>query len=106
MKALRKTRPEYGAELCDIPVPKVGPDDVLLKVKAAAICGTYVQIYTWNAWAAQRIHPPMTFGHECCGEVVDLGASVSHLKPGDLVAVETHIPCGHCRQCQTGNQHV
>ncbi len=106
MKALRKTRPEKGAELLEIPVPAVGPNDVKVQVKAAAICGTDIHIYGWNEWAAQRIKTPMTFGHEICGEVIEVGGNVSHVKPGDLVACETHIPCGHCFQCQTGNQHA
>ncbi len=106
MKALRKTRPEPGAELVDIPVPAVGPTDILVKVKAAAICGTDIHIYGWNQWSQQRIKPPMTFGHEFCGEVLEAGSQVTHLKPGDLIAAETHVPCGHCYQCQTGNQHV
>lgn len=106
MKALRKTRPEKGAELMEIPVPAVGPDDVLVRIKAAAICGTDIHIYDWNEWAAQRIKLPMTFGHEICGEVVEAGERVIHLKPGDLVACETHIPCGQCYQCHTGNQHA
>lgn len=106
MKALRKTRPEKGAELLDVPVPPVGRNDLLVRVKAAAICGTDVHIYNWNEWAAQRIKLPMTFGHEFCGEVVQVGEQVSHMQPGDLIAGETHIPCGHCFQCQTGNQHA
>lgn len=106
MKALRKTRPERGAELMEVPVPPVGPNDVLVRVKAAAICGTDIHIYGWNDWAAQRIKPPMTFGHEICGEVVEVGERVGHLGAGDLVACETHIPCGHCYQCGTGNQHA
>ncbi len=106
MKALRKTRPERGAELMEVPVPAVGPNDVLVRVKAAAICGTDIHIYGWNDWAAQRIKPPMTFGHEICGEVVETGERVTHLQKGDLIACETHIPCGHCYQCDTGNQHA
>lgn len=106
MKALRKTRPERGAELLDIPVPAIGPTDVLVRVKASAICGTDIHIYEWNEWAAQRIKLPMTFGHEFCGDVVEVGEHVTHLQPGDLIAGETHIPCGKCFQCQTGNQHA
>ncbi len=106
MKALRKSRPERGADLVEVPVPAVGPNDVLLRVRAAAICGTDIHIYGWNEWAAQRVKLPMTFGHEICGEVVEVGSQVSHLKPGDLVAAETHIPCGVCYQCHTGNQHA
>ncbi|MGE5619390.1 MAG: alcohol dehydrogenase catalytic domain-containing protein [Sphingomonadaceae bacterium] len=106
MKALRKTRPERGADLIDLPMPTVGPNDVLVRIKAAAICGSDIHIYGWNEWAAQRVHPPLTFGHEACGEVVEVGERVTHLKPGDLVAMETHVPCGHCYQCDTGNQHA
>jgi threonine 3-dehydrogenase len=106
MKALRKTRPERGAELLDVPVPSVGPNDIMVKVKAAAICGTDIHIYEWNDWAAQRIKLPMTFGHEICGEVVEVGKNITHLHPGDLIACETHIPCGNCYQCHTGNQHA
>ena len=106
MKALRKTRPERGAELVEIPVQPVGPRDIQVKVKAAAICGSDIHIYGWNAWAQQRLKLPMTFGHEFCGEVVKVGEQVTHLKPSDLVAAETHIPCGQCYQCRTGNQHV
>lgn len=106
MKALRKTRPERGARLVDVPRPAVGPSDALIEVRATAICGTDVHIYEWNAWAAQRIDLPMTFGHEFCGEVVEVGDRVTHLESGDLIAAETHIPCGHCFQCQTSNQHA
>jgi len=106
MKALRKTRPERGGDLVDLPVPEPGPDDVLVQVKATAICGTDIHIYEWNEWAQQRIKLPMTFGHEFCGEVVKVGERVAHIKPGDLIAAETHVPCGHCYQCQTGNRHV
>ena len=106
MQALRKTRPEPGAELLDIPVPPVGANDVLVRVKAASICGTDNHIYDWNTWAQRRVKLPMTFGHEFCGEVAEAGAQISHLEPGDLIAAETHIPCGYCFQCQTGNQHI
>lgn len=106
MKALRKLYPGKGAALVDIAVPSVGPHEVLVRVKAAAICGTDMHIYMWNQYAQQQVKPPMTFGHEFCGEVVEVGQQVVHLKPGDLIAGETHIPCGHCFQCTTGNQHV
>ena len=103
MKALRKTRPEYGAEYAEVAVPEPGARDILTKVSAAAICGTDIHIYQWNAWAAQRVRLPMTFGHEFCGEVIKVGSAVSRIKPGDLVATETHVPDGTCFQCQTGN---
>jgi threonine 3-dehydrogenase len=106
MQALRKTKPEEGAHLVDIEVPAVGPNDVLVRVIAAAICGTDAHIYAWTSWAQQNTKLPMTFGHEFCGEVVQVGEQVTHLEPGDLIAGETHVPCGHCFQCQTGNQHA
>ncbi len=95
-----------GAELVDIDIPEIGPKDVLIKVKAAAICGTDVHIYDWTPYAQARIKPPMIFGHETCGEIVSVGNQVTNFKPGDLVAVETHIPCEECYQCQIGAQHI
>lgn len=95
-----------GALLKELEVPKLGSKDVLVQVKAAAICGTDIHIYNWNDWAAARVKPPMIFGHEFCGEVVETGAAVTQVKPGDLVAGETHIPCGKCFQCRTGAQHI
>jgi threonine 3-dehydrogenase len=106
MKAIMKTKAAPGAELVDVDIPKVGPRDVLIKVKAAAICGTDIHIYDWTPFAQVRVKPPMIFGHEVCGEVVEVGGQVSALKKGDLVAVETHIPCEDCYQCRTGNQHI
>lgn len=105
-KALMKEKPEPGAIVKEVDIPKLGPKDVLVRVKAAAICGTDIHIYNWNEWAAARVKPPMIFGHEFCGEVVDTGSAVTQVKPGDLVAGETHIPCGKCFQCRTGAQHI
>jgi len=95
-----------GAEIRNIDVPEPGPKDVLIKIKAAAICGTDIHIYEWSPFAQTRVKPPMVFGHEGCGEVVKLGSQVTNVAVGDLVAVETHIPCGECYQCQTGLQHI
>ncbi len=106
MKALVKSKPAPGADYVDVPVPAVGPRDVLIKVKASAICGTDIHIYDWTPFAQVRVKPPMIFGHETCGEVVEVGKQVANFKPGDLVAVETHIPCEDCYQCRTGNQHI
>lgn len=105
-RALFKERPEPGAVLKEVDVPELGPKDVLVKVKAAAICGTDIHIYNWNDWAKARVKPPMIFGHEFCGEVVMTGAAVTQVRVGDLVAAETHIPCGACFQCRTGAQHI
>jgi len=109
MKAVVKTRPEMGAELLEVEVPKIAPDQVLLKVKAASICGTDVHIYQWERWAQSRIGAgrlPQILGHEVAGEVVEIGANIRTLKPGDFISVETHIPCGHCRQCLSGQMHI
>jgi len=106
MKALMKTSRAPGAELVDIAVPEIGPRDILLQVKATAICGTDVHIYDWNQYAQVRIKPPMIFGHEACGEITKVGSQVKNLEVGDVVAVETHIPCEECYQCQTGSQHI
>jgi len=106
VKALFKTHPARGAELLDVPVPKIGPNDLLVKVGAAAICGTDNHIYSWSLWAQARIKPPMIFGHEFAGVVVEVGSAVSGWQVGDLVAAETHIPCLQCYQCRTGRQHT
>jgi threonine 3-dehydrogenase len=106
MKALIKDRPIRGATLTDLPLPEVGENDLLVKVKSAAICGTDIHIYQWNEYAASRITLPLLFGHEYSAEVVEVGKNVKNFRPGDRVAAETHVPCGHCFQCTTGLQHI
>lgn len=105
-KVLMKEGSRPGAVLKELDVPELGPKDVLVRVGAAAICGTDIHIYNWSDWAAARVRPPMIFGHEFCGEVVGTGGAVTMVKMGDLVAAETHIPCGKCFQCRTGAQHI
>jgi threonine 3-dehydrogenase len=106
MKALIKDKPTRGATFIDLPVPKIGDNDLLVKVQAAAICGTDIHIYQWNEFAATRVKLPLLFGHEYSAEVVEVGKNVTHFKKGDRVAAETHVPCGHCYQCTTGLQHI
>ncbi len=106
MKAIFKYKPGVGAEVREAPIPSPGPSEVLVKVKATTICGTDVHIYTWDEWSQSRIKPPMIFGHEFAGEVVEVGKNVKTIKPGDWVSAETHIACGHCYQCRTGNKHL
>jgi threonine 3-dehydrogenase len=107
MRALRKTAPRPGAELARIPVPEPGPGEVLIKVEAASICGTDLHIYSWNHWAAGRIHSlPMTFGHEVAGTVVAAGAEVHHIQLGEFVSAEGHLFCGFCRLCRSGRMHI
>jgi len=106
MKALIKDKPVRGGTFTDLSIPRIGDSDLLVKVHAAAICGTDIHIYQWNEYASSRIKLPLLFGHEYAGEVVDVGKNVTTLKRGDRVAAETHVPCGHCYQCTTGLQHI
>jgi threonine 3-dehydrogenase len=106
MKALRKMRPEPGAQLESVAVPSPGPIEVLVRVRAASICGTDLHIYGWDRWSASRIHPPLTIGHEFCGVVEKVGEEVTSVRPGDFVSAEMHVNCGHCRPCRMGQPHV
>jgi threonine 3-dehydrogenase len=107
MRAIRKTRPGPGLEVCDVPEPTPGPGDVLIKVHHAGVCGTDLHIAQWDEWAQSRIRPPVVLGHEFAGEVVSIGEDVGgEFAVGQLVTAEGHIICGHCRQCRTGNGHI
>ncbi|MGQ9781535.1 MAG: zinc-binding dehydrogenase [Nitrososphaeria archaeon] len=107
MKAVGKTMKAPGIEVFDIEEPKTGPDDVLIRVKATAICGTDLHYYHWDGYA-ERHNPgfPRVLGHEFCGDVVEVGKNVKTLKVGDRVAGETHIPCQACFFCRTGKMHI
>ena len=106
MKALMKRSPGPGLEFTEVPVPTPGPGEVLIQVHAATICGSDLHLYKWNAWAAERIRPPLILGHEICGRIVARGRDVRFPPEDAYVAVESHIFCGHCRACRTGNAHV
>ncbi len=106
MKALRKVRPESGAEIEMVDVPRARPGEALVRVRAASICGTDLHIYDWDAWSASRMKPPVTFGHEFCGVVEKLGEGVESVRPGDFVSAEMHLACGHCHQCRIGEPHI
>jgi len=106
MKAIVKSARGKGAELQQVPVPSCGPQEVLIKVKATSICGTDVHIYEWDEWSQSRVNPPYIFGHEFSGIVVEKGNLVQNVEIGDHVSAETHIVCGHCPQCMTGNAHI
>lgn len=107
MRAVVKENEGIGAVLKDVEKPVLNEGEVLVKVKAAAICGTDQHIYVWNTWAQNNnIKLPTILGHECSSEVVEVGHGVKGLKPGDYVACETHIPCGECYQCKNGEQHI
>ncbi len=106
MKSLVKAKSEQGLWLEDSPIPQPGPNDVLIKVRKTAICGTDVHIYKWDDWAQRTIPVPMTVGHEFAGEVVEIGSEVRGVVVGDRVSAEGHITCGHCRNCRAGNRHL
>ena len=107
MKALVKVKPGKGFTLMDMPEPVIErPNEVIIKVKYASICGTDVHIYQWDEWSEKRIKPPRIIGHELCGEVVEVGKEVKSVKIGDIVSAETHIVCGDCYQCKIGNMHI
>jgi threonine 3-dehydrogenase len=108
MLSVWKTAPKEGLEIKDTDIPKIKDDEVLIKVKATSICGTDTHIYKWDEWAQNRIgkNIPYIFGHEVAGEVVEAGKNVRGVHVGDHVSAETHISCGYCYQCKTGNEHI
>ncbi len=106
MRALLKTRPEPGLDLLDVPVPDIGPMDVLIRISRTAICGTDLHIWNWDSWAGKTIPIPMTVGHEYCGYVEKTGSGVTDLVPGDYVSGEGHLVCGRCRNCLAGRRHL
>jgi threonine 3-dehydrogenase len=106
MKAVMKSVPGPGLELRSVPDPTPTALEVILKVRATSLCGTDSHIYRWDDWARKRVRPPRILGHEMSGEVVAIGQGVTAVKVGDQVAAESHVPCGKCFQCRTGNAHV
>ena len=106
MKALVKKHAKEGIWLEDMPEPKIGNNDVLIKIKKTAICGTDIHIYNWDEWAQKTIPVPMITGHEWAGEIIELGSNVTDLKTGDIVSGEGHITCGRCRNCLAGTIHL
>jgi threonine 3-dehydrogenase len=106
VRALVKAGPTAGFELRDVPVPGIREDEVLIRVRAAGVCGTDVHIHDWDAWAQGRCRPPFTVGHEFSGVVEKVGGLVTSVQVGDRVTAEGHIVCGRCHLCRTGNAHV
>ncbi len=94
MKALVKSSPERGLWLEEIPVPEIGINDVLIRVRYTGICGTDLHIYEWDDWAKATIPVPMAIGHEFCGEIVAVGSNVNDFHPGEIVSGEGHVVCG------------
>lgn len=106
MKSLSKIKPEVGLWLTDVEKPTIGPNDLLIKIKKTAICGTDLHIYKWDEWAQRTIPVPMTVGHEFVGVVTDMGSEVQGFQVGDRVSGEGHITCGYCRRCRAGKRHL
>ncbi len=106
MRALVKAKREPGLVMMDVPMPEVGPNDVLIRIHKSAICGTDVHIWKWDAWSQKTIPVPMHVGHEYAGVVAQIGSAVTGFKVGDRVSGEGHIVCGHCRNCRAGKRHL
>lgn len=106
MKSLAKLKKAPGLWQQDAPMPEIGANDVLIKIKKTAICGTDVHIYNWDEWAQKVIHVPMIIGHEFVGEITNMGSEVKNFKIGDRVSGEGHIACDDCRNCKAGYRHL
>jgi threonine 3-dehydrogenase len=106
MRALVKAKAEPGIWMQDIGRPEPGPNDVLIRVRKTAICGTDMHIFNWDEWAAKTIPVPMAVGHEFVGHVEAVGSEVQGIRPGDRVSGEGHLTCGHCRNCRAGRRHL
>ena len=106
MRALVKNAPGPGLELADVPMPDLGINDVLVRVRKAGICGTDLHIEAWDRWAQDHIEPPLVVGHEFVGQIVEVGANVNDFHPGEIVSGEGHVVCGRCRHCLAGRRHL
>ena len=106
MKALVKEEAAPGLSLKEVPTPEPGINDVLIRVRRTAICGTDLHIYNWDDWAAATIPVPMVVGHEFVGDIVAVGSNVNDFTPGQLVSGEGHVVCGRCRNCMAGRRHL
>jgi threonine 3-dehydrogenase len=106
MKALVKKEARQGLWLDDVPEPKIGINDVLIRVDRTGICGTDLHVYEWNVWAQQTIRTPLVVGHEFVGDVLEVGSNVADVRPGDIVSAEGHVVCGRCRNCLAGRRHL
>ncbi len=106
MRAIRKATAAPGLVVEDVPRPTPGPEDVLVYVEAASLCGTDLHIWKWDDWSQRRIKPPLTLGHEFCGTVVACGDKVRQVQVGEYVSAESHVTCGMCYQCRTGQAHM
>ena len=106
MKAVIKPAPGPGLEMVELPVPQIGHGEVLVRVRAASICGTDLHIYRWDEWAQGRIKPPLIVGHEITGEVAAVAPDVTSVQIGAPVSLESHVVCNECFYCRTGREYI
>ncbi len=106
MKALVKKEAKVGLWLEEVPEPRIGINDVLIRIDRTGICGTDLHIYEWNDWARKAIQTPLVAGHEFVGEIVEVGSNVAGFRPGNIVSAEGHVVCGRCRNCLAGRRHL
>ena len=106
MKALVKSKPEPGLWLEEVDAPRIGINDVLIRVQRTGICGTDVHIFKWDQWARKTIPVPMVIGHEFVGQVIEVGSNVPDFSSGEIVSGEGHVVCGRCRNCLAGRRHL
>lgn len=93
-------------EFQEVPMPQVGPDEILMKMEAVGVCGSDVHYYSHGRIGDFVVEYPFILGHECAGTVVEVGKDVKHLKVGDRVALEPGVPCGKCEMCRTGHYNL
>ncbi|RBP11190.1 L-threonine 3-dehydrogenase [Roseiarcus fermentans] len=106
MRALVKEKPEPGLWLAEQPIPEIGPDDVLVRIRKTGICGTDIHIFNWDEWARKTIPTPMTIGHEYAGEIAEVGANVKRLAVGQRVSGEGHVIGMQSRAARGGRYHL
>ncbi len=106
MKAIVKAERGPGLQLLEVPAPEPGPNDVLVRVRKSAICGTDLHIFEWDAWSQKTVPVPLVIGHEFVGEIAAVGSAVTGFAVGERVSAEGHVTCGHCRNCRAGKRHL
>ena len=106
MIALAKTKPQEGLWQVEAPIPEVGPEDVLIRIKKTGICGTDIHIWNWDEWAAATVPLPLITGHEFAGEIVEIGRNVSGLSLGQRCSGEGHLIGSDSRQSRAGKFHL
>jgi threonine 3-dehydrogenase len=106
MKCLMKKKREIGLWMDEAPIPVPGPNDVLIKIKKTAVCGTDLHIYNWDEWSQKTVPVPMITGHEFFGVIHQVGSAVKDYKVGDRVSGEGHLTCDNCRNCRAGKRHL